>query len=80
MTLYEGKVGKQYLVEDMETPEGVTRRLQALGLIEGTPLKLLNRKKKGALILYVRGTRLALGKDISSHILVKEVEAENAER
>ena len=45
MTLYEGKVGKQYLVEDMETPEEVTRRLQALGLIEGTPLKLLNRKK-----------------------------------
>ena len=75
MTLYEGKVGKQYLVEDMETPDEVTRRLQALGLIEGTPLKLLNRKKKGALILYVRGTRLALGKDISSRILVKETGA-----
>ena len=72
MTLYEGKIGKQYLVEGMETPEEVPRRLQALGLIEGTPLKLLNRKKKGALILYVRGTRLALGKDISSRILVKE--------
>ena len=72
MTLYEGKIGKQYLVEGMETPEEVTRRLQALGLIEGTSLKLLNRKKKGALILYVRGTRLALGKDISSRILVKE--------
>ena len=74
MTLYEGTTGKQYRVEGLETSEEVTRRLQALGLIEGTPLKLLNRKKRGALILYVRGTRLALGKDISSHILVKEEE------
>ena len=74
MTLYEGTTGKQYRVERLETSEEVTRRLQALGLIEGTPLKLLNRKKRGALILYVRGTRLALGKDISSHILVKEEE------
>ena len=77
MTLYEGTIGRQYLVEGMETSDEVTRRLQALGLIEGTPLKLLNRKKKGALILYVRGTRLALGKDISSRILVKETDADH---
>lgn len=76
MTLYEGKTGRKYRVESMETGEEVTRRLQALGLIEGTPLTLLNRKKRGALILYVRGTRLALGKDISSHILIKEELAE----
>ena len=51
MTLYEGKTGRKYRVESMETGEEVTRRLQALGLIEGTSLTLLNRKKKGALIL-----------------------------
>ena len=76
MTLYEGKTARKYRVESMETGQEVTRRLQALGLIEGTPLTLLNRKKRGALNLYVRGTRLALGKDISSHILVKEELAE----
>lgn len=79
MTLYEGQIGSQYLVEDMKIEEGISRRLQALGLIEGTRLKLLNRKRNGSLIIYVRGTRLALGKHITSGIEVGEVE-ENAER
>ena len=79
MTLYEGQIGSQYLVEDMKIEEGISRRLQALGLIEGTRLKLLNRKKNGSLIIYVRGTRLALGKHITSGIEVEEVE-EDAER
>ncbi|WP_455616228.1 FeoA family protein [Eisenbergiella sp.] len=79
MTLYEGQIGGQYLVEDMKIEEGISRRLQALGLIEGTRLKLLNRKRNGSLIIYVRGTRLALGKHITSGIEVGEVEVD-AER
>ena len=79
MTLYEGQIGGQYLVEDMKIEEGISRRLQALGLIEGTRLKLLNRKRNGSLIISVRGTRLALGKHITSGIEVGEVE-EDAER
>lgn len=75
MTLYEGQVGGQYLVEDMKIESEISRRLQALGLIEGTRLKMLNRKKNGSLIIYVRGTRLALGRHITSGIVVKEVEA-----
>lgn len=79
MTLYEGQTGGQYLVADMKIEEDISRRLQALGLIEGTRLKLLNRKRNGSLIIYVRGTRLALGKHITSGIEVEEVE-EDAER
>lgn len=72
MTLYEGQIGKRYLVEGMQMEEEIARRLQALGLIEGTRLKLLNRKRSGSLIVYVRGTRLAMGKHITSAIEVKE--------
>ena len=79
MTLYEGQTGGRYLVADMKIEEDISRRLQALGLIEGTRLKLLNRKRSGSLIIYVRGTRLALGKHITSGIEVEEVE-EDAER
>ena len=77
MTLYEGKKGCAYKVRDMLMEEGLMGRLQALGLNEGTDLRLLNRKKKGALILSVRGTRLAVGRHISEHI---EVEPEEDER
>lgn len=73
MTLYEGQTGGRYLVEDMKIESDISRRLQALGLIEGTRLKLLNRKRNGSLIIYVRGTRLALGKHITSGIEVEEV-------
>ena len=74
MTLYEGRVGGQYLVEDIKIESEISRRLQALGLIEGTRLKMLNRKGNGSLIIYVRGTRLALGRHITSGLDVKEAE------
>ncbi len=71
MTLYEGEKGGTYEVCGVYVEESVTRRLQALGLNDGTRIKVLNRKKKGALIIQVRGTRLALGAHISSGIEVK---------
>ena len=74
MTLYEGQVGKRYLLEGMQMEEETARRLQALGLIEGTDLKLVNRKKSGSMIVYVRGTRLAMGRHITSAITVREAE------
>ena len=52
--------------------EGITRRLQALGLNDGTVVTVLNRKKNGALIIRVRGTRLAIGRHISQGIEVRE--------
>lgn len=70
MTLYEGELGQVYSVRGLSMEEGLTRRLQALGLNEGTKVKILNRKKQGALILSVRGTRLAVGKHITANIEV----------
>lgn len=72
MTLYEAEKGGCYSIEGLYVEPGITRRLQALGLNDGTVVKVLNRKKRGALIIQVRGTRLALGKHISSNIEVKE--------
>lgn len=75
MTLVDAVPGSEYIVESMEVNEKVGRRLEALGLIHGTKLEVLNRKKNGTMIFKVRGTRLAIGKEISAGILVKEVEA-----
>ena len=76
MTLYEAEKGGSYCIEGLFVEPGITRRLQALGLDNGTVIKVLNRKKRGALIIQVRGTRLALGKHISSNIGIKETGAE----
>lgn len=72
MTLYESKKGQSYELTRLFVQESITRRLQALGLNEGTRLAVINRKKRGAIIIRVRGTRLALGKEIAKGIEVKE--------
>lgn len=72
MTLYEAQKDRIYRIDGLYVEESITRRLQALGLNDGTPVKILNRKKHGALIIQVRGTRLALGKHISSNIEIRE--------
>ncbi|NLL79022.1 MAG: ferrous iron transport protein A [Clostridiales bacterium] len=70
MTLYEAKKGGQYTVKGLYLEEGITRRLQALGLNDGTKVNVLNRRKRGAMIIQVRGTRLALGRHITTGIEV----------
>lgn len=79
MTLYEAQKGKQYVINGLFVEEGITRRLQALGLNDGTLITVMNRKKRGALIIKVRGTRLALGRHISSNIEIKETEEQSHE-
>lgn len=73
MTLYEAEKDKSYIISGLYVDPGITRRLQALGLNDGTKIYILNRKKRGALIVKVRGTRLALGKYISSKIEIEAV-------
>lgn len=72
MTLYQAQKNQEYIIAGLFVEEAVTRRLQALGLNDGTKIRVLNKKKRGALIIQVRGTRLALGKHLSSNIEIRE--------
>lgn len=77
MTLYETQKDREYMVKGLFVEEAVTRRLQALGLNDGTRIRVLNRKRRGALIIQVRGTRLALGRHLSANIEVSECHQED---
>lgn len=72
MTVLDGKKGKSYYVEEMNLLHQVEIRLQALGLTSGTKLTILNNKRNGAVIFKVRGTRLAVGKEIAEAISIRE--------
>lgn len=72
MKLYEGEIGKCYIVQEVLIEERLTRRLEALGVNERTKVTILNKKKSGTLIINVRGTRLALGQKIADGIEIKE--------
>lgn len=70
MYLCNGKTGNRYKVLDMELPVTMEKRLEALGMTRGTSIAVLNSKSRGVLIVKVRGTRFALGRNITKSILV----------
>lgn len=73
MKLYEGQKGSTLQVIHMDLPIQTERRLEVLGMLEGTRITVVNRKKKGAMIIKIRGTRFAVGQNITERIEVKEV-------
>lgn len=72
MKLHEGEIGKTYIVYSVMVDETITRRLEALGVNEMTPVILMNKKGSGTVIIKVRGTRLALGRRIAEGIEIRE--------
>lgn len=71
MLLKDAQIGLTYVVEKISLPFQLERRLEALGMTKGTPIFILNRKGKGILIIKLRGTRFALGYNITKNIEVK---------
>lgn len=72
MKLNEGSIGSTYTVYSVMTDKAITRRLEALGVNELTPVTVINKKRSGTVIIKVRGTRLALGHRISEGIEIME--------
>lgn len=70
MVLSDGIIGSSYRVEDIHLPLNMEKRLEALGMTRGTPVTVLNSKSHGVLIVKVRGTRFALGRNITKNIFV----------
>ena len=69
MYLCDGKIGNEYKVEDIDLPVNIEKRLEALGMTRGTSIAVLNSKSRGVLIVKVRGTRFALGRNITKKML-----------
>ncbi len=73
MLLKDLTVGQSCVVERLDLPFQIERRLQALGMTQDTRLQVLNRKGQGIMIIKLRGTRFALGCNITRRIFVRKV-------
>lgn len=71
MKLSLGKPGESYRVLCTQLPTETQKRLESLGMTKGTWIQVLNNKNKGTLIVKIRGTRFALGRNISQNIEVE---------
>ena len=73
MQLCEAQKELDYTVKAIHLPFETERRLQALGMTDNTPIRVVNRKGKGILVVRLRGTRFAFGYNITKNIEVEEV-------
>ena len=74
MLLKDVPTGQKCIIENIQLPFQMERRLEALGMTKHTPLSILNRKGKGIMIIRVRGSRFAVGYNITKQIEVEEIQ------
>lgn len=71
ITLYRVPEGKTAKVRSLQSTGSMRRRLQDIGLIEGTNVRCLQRSPAGDPVAYlIRGAVIALRSEDSSQILV----------
>lgn len=74
MTLHNMREGTSAVVTGLLNDGSMRRRLQDMGLIEGTPVLCLMRSPSGDPIAYlIRGAVIALREEDSSKILVEHI-------
>ena len=76
MYLKDIRTGDTCVVEKLNLPFELERRLEALGMTNGTQVSVLNRKGKGIMIIKLRGTRCALGYNMTRSIEVEEAKGD----
>ncbi len=72
MFLKDVQKGHSCIVEHIDLPFQMERRLEALGMTRESEISVLNRKGKGIMIIKLRGARFALGYNMTKHITVRE--------
>ena len=76
MNVSQAQKGRTYLVKKVNLEGNIDRRLEMLGMTDQVKLMVLNKKNQGAVIIKVRGTRFAIGKEIADAIEIEEIENE----
>jgi ferrous iron transport protein A len=70
MPLTAARAGAPLKLVAVEGGRGFVQRLASMGLVPGSPLKLLRANGGGPVLLDVRGTRIAVGRGMAARIRV----------
>lgn len=63
--------GEEAIVVEVQGGHGLRNRLTAMGLIPGTPVRLLQNRSSGPVLVQVRDARIALGRGVAHKIIVR---------
>ena len=72
MLLKDIKIGESCIVEKIDLPFLMEQRLESLGMTKDTVVSVLNSKGKGIMIIKLRGSRFALGYNMTNNITVRK--------
>ena len=70
LKLSEAQIGKTYAVDRINLKTDVRRRFEILGMTGRAAVTVMNRKRGGAMIIRVRGTRFAIGREFAEGIIL----------
>ncbi len=69
-TLLSLKVGEKGIVVKILGGQGACKRLNELGFVPGTEVKLVNKISSGPVMIRVKGSKLALGRGLANKVEV----------
>lgn len=72
MNLSQANINNEYIINEIDTDKNTKARLQVLGVLKGTKVKIMNKRNNGAIILKIRGTRLGVDNGIAKSIKICE--------
>ena len=76
ITLSKAEVSKTYIVEKIEKEKRLINRLSSMGIIVGSKIKICLNNKKQPVLIFVRDTLVAIGRNESEKIRVGGIENE----
>lgn len=68
--LIDAATGESCEILRIDLRPETTRRMEMLGMTKGAKIQVMNRKRSGSMIIKVRGTRFALGRNFVKGITV----------
>lgn len=68
MSLDQFNIGDVVRIDTIGVDDAAQHRLRALGMIPGTKVRILHKKRSGTVVIDLRGTRFALGAEMTEKI------------
>lgn len=76
LTLAGAVQGRKYKIDRISGGHGLNSRLLSVGFLPGEVISIINQSGWGPLTVFVKGSKIALGRGIAHKILVQELDRE----
>jgi len=73
--LCNAPVGIKLKITGLETGRASSARLTSMGIIPGETVEIIRKNNGGPILIEVKGTRVALGRGISTMIKISPIES-----